>query len=173
MAELICSTLEDGLELGCITSAPGVADCYLGNFSANTTTWSANTGDGSYSAVTGAPTFVHVGQLDGTAHWVETASVNALTKAVSYTQTLSLMWANQTQDVRDFVNNLRGAYTAIVVLEGGEKVLAGETRGLRMSASVVESGIGVEDETSIRVDLSARAPAVANLLTTALFNQLT
>jgi len=173
MAEVICSTLDAGLELGCITSAPGVADVYLGNFSANTTTWTPNTLDGSYSAVTVPPNFVHVGQLDGTAHWVETGAVNALTKAVSYTQTLSLMFANQTQEVRDFVNSLRGSYTAIVELEGGEFVLAGETRGLRVSASVVDSGIGVDDETSIRVDLSARSTGVANLITAALYNTLT
>lgn len=174
MAEIICSTLTEGFTQTCITSSPGVQAVWLGNFSANTTTWTSNTNDGAYSAVTVAPNFLSIGQLDGTASWTEVPSVNALTKAISYTQTLSLMFANQTQDVRDFVNSLRGSYTAIVLLEGGEYILGFETRGGRVSGGAgMVSGVGVDDETSIRIDLSARSSALAETLAAALAATLT
>ena len=171
-----CYVNISGTTIGCgISTTPGIHSFYIGNYSADTTTWLRNTNNDQISGSTSGPKLFLFEQVKGLATYTETPEVSPA-GAITYRQRVNVTFVGLSQANREQYELLATGKWVVAVRarKSGEYYLLGETDGLQVvgDGSEITAGQGSGDDPVMRITLEALADAPADTITSAHVAQL-
>ena len=169
---MACTNITAGYTKSCDNIASGIKNLWIANYS-NSTVWGHNAND-VVTGATAAPTFYQVELREGTCSFNEEIVPNVQYGIKNIRMNFELLIIGQGQSGRTFVNELLGSSVVLgVETEQGPYILAGETKGLEVTAGRSTSGTQAGEENTIRVTISGLAnefaPTVDSTYATTIF----
>jgi len=163
--------LDSGYALSCKDNSGGVSECYIGNFSSDTTY--ALDSSNIITGVTSGATFYTFSQRNENAELNEEGNHSIENGSTFYVQNLNLIFHKNEAALRNTLLLLaKASLTVIVKTQNGDYQLLGKQNAVELIASTSATGKGYGDLNGGTVSLEGREPELAHFMTAAAFATL-